>query len=263
MASSFGVAHCTLHVISEAPSTNFTTKVLTTYADKWISRYIDRRYSFLDPVARACHGLDRGFFWSELDRETPILRGFWADAAAHGVGPAGYTRPILTERGDRLAISLASAEDDESFRDRIYRLESDIFNLGIFLSETFCRLASEDRPPSFNPTDDQLLILRAIAMGADEAELSARSYQYGSWNTLERSICALFRSRTVAQAAVLAARIGILANAPLTRADVLTASAAPHNGGVASTGLSPRRPGGTSPIILPSADVEAIGPITS
>ena len=61
-------------------------------------------------------------------------------------------------------------------------------------------------------------------MGAGEPELRERTYQDGSYATLERSICALFRTRTVAQAAVMAARIGLLADAPLTKADVLAAS---------------------------------------
>lgn len=219
-----GVSHTTLHVISEAPSTNFTTRVLTTYPKEWIERYVDRRYFLLDPVGRICLKADHGFFWSEIDRSAPSLITFWADAAAHGVGPSGYTIPITTERGDKLAISVCSGEEEEPFRDRVHHCESDIFSLSIFLSDAFCRLASENRPNSFNPTDDQLTILRAVAMGVDEAELAAQNYHYGSYKTLQRSICALFCTKTVAQAAVLAARIGLLAEAPLTRADVLAAS---------------------------------------
>ena len=56
-----------------------------------------------------------------------------------------------------------------------------------------------------------------------EDALRQRSYQYGSYATLERSICALFRTETVVQAAILATRIGLLADAPLTKADILAA----------------------------------------
>jgi hypothetical protein len=227
LSEALGVTHVTLHVISESPSTSFSTKVLTTYPDTWISRYVERRYSPVDPVGRACLANGHGFFWAALDHASPLLQAFWADAAAHGVGPSGFTMPIETQRGDRLALSLCSAEEDEPFRERIDRFECDLRSLGIFLSDTFCRLASEDRPPDFNPTDDQLAVLRAIAMGADEAELSGRGYRNTSWKALERSICELFRTRTLAQAAVLAARIGLLAEAPLTKADILTGSAVP------------------------------------
>jgi hypothetical protein len=230
LAETFGVVHSTLHVVSEAPSTNFSTKVLTTYPEEWIARYVNRRYSTIDPVSQACLAADQGFFWGGLDHSALPLRTFWADAAAHGVGPSGFTLPIITERGDKIAISVCSTEEEDPFRMRIERCRSDLFSLGIFLCDSFCRLASDDRPAHFNPTDDQLTILRAIAMGVDEAELSRRSYQYGSYKTLQRSICALFRTTTVAQAAVLAARVGLLAEAPLTKADILTASDQPSKG---------------------------------
>ena len=223
LAKAMGLSHCTLHVISEAASTNFSTKVLTTYPEAWISRYVDRRYFAIDPVGPACLDNDHGFFWDRFDRNAPVARTFWEDSRAHGIGPAGYTRPIVTERGDRLAISVSSPLDPESFRDRFERYEDDLFNLGIYLADSFCRLASDDRPDTFSPTDDQLRILRALALGVTEDDLRQRSYQYGSYATLERSICALFRTKTVVQAAILATRIGLLADAPLTKADILAA----------------------------------------
>ncbi len=224
LAKAMQLSHCTLHVISEAASTNFSTKVLTTYSEAWISRYVDRRYFAVDPVGPACLATDHGFFWDRFDRTAPVARTFWDDSAAHGIGPAGYTHPIVTERGDRLAISVTSPLDPDLFRDRFERYEDDLFNLGIYLSDSFCRLASDDRPDTFNPTDDQLGVLRAIALGATEDELRESNYQYGSYATLERSICALFRTKTVTQAAILATRIGLLADAPLTKADILAAS---------------------------------------
>ncbi len=223
LAKAMHLSHCTLHVISEAASTNFSTKVLTTYPEAWISRYIDRRYFAIDPVGPACLATDHGFFWDRFDCSAPVARTFWDDGAAHGIGPAGYTRPIVTGRGDRLAISVSSDLDPETFRDRFERYEDDLFKLGIYLADSFCRLASDDRPDTFNPTDDQLHILRALALGVPEDDLRQRRYQYGSYAALERSICALCRTKTVVQAAILATRIGLLADAPLTKADILAA----------------------------------------
>ena len=69
-----------------------------------------------------------------------------------------------------------------------------------------------------------MAILRAVAMGAGDEELRQASYLYGSYSTLERSICTMFRTRTITQAAILAARVGLLTNAPLTKADILVGS---------------------------------------
>lgn len=243
LAGAMSLSHFTLHVISEAASTNFSTKVLTTYPEEWISHYVERRYFVVDPVARTCLATDDGFFWDRFERTAPAARSFWEDAAAHGVGPAGYTRPIVTERGDRLAISVCSPLDPETFRDRFERFEDDLFSLGMYLADTFCRLASAERPDTFNPTDDQLGILRALALGVTEESLRQRSYRNDSYAALESSICTLFRTRTVVQAAILATRIGLLADAPLTKSDILAAADATAVGRliVAPTGAPLRR----------------------
>ena len=223
-SEAIGVAHCTLHVVSEVPTTNFTTRALTTYPEEWVARFVNRRYFLIDPVSRACEKADAGFFWDTLEVTTPAVLAFYHDAKAHGIGPSGYTLPIITERGDKIAISVSSPEDREAFRERIRHVEQDLLGVGFCITEAFSRLASEDRPTEFALTDDQMAILRAVAMGAGDEELRAASYLFGSYSTLERSICTIFRTRTITQAAILAARVGLLTNAPLTKADILVGS---------------------------------------
>ncbi len=224
LTGALSVDHCTFHVVCEAASTSFTTKVLTTYPEEWVSRYVERRYHFIDPVIHACRSQTQPFFWDDLDCSDTVLRTFWNDARSFGVGPSGYSLPIITERGDRLAVSISSSVEGEAFRQNITQCGGDLFNLGILLADAFCTLASENRPATFSPTDDQLTVLRAVAAGASEADLKGQSFQFGSYTTVERSICALFRTKTLAQAAVLAAKSGLLDNVPLLKADVLSAS---------------------------------------
>lgn len=226
-SEAIGVAHCTLHVVNEMPTSSFSTRALTTYPEDWVTRYVNRRYFTVDPVARESETCETGFFWENLDVSSPPVRAFCQDARAHGVGPAGYTLPITTERGDKIAISISAGDDRDGFRDKMRHFEADLLTVGFCLTEAFSRLASDERPADFTPTDDQLSILRAVAMGVDDAELRARSYLYGSYITLERSICNLFRTRTVAQAAIVAARVGLLTNSPFTKSDILVGSTRP------------------------------------
>ena len=226
-AEAIGVAHCTLHVVSELPSTAFTTRALTTYPEEWVKRYFNRRYHSIDPVHRTSATADCGFFWDTLEVSDPSTLAFYHDAKAHGVGPSGYTLPIITERGDKIAISVSSPEDRAAFRDRIHHIEQDLLAVGFSITEAFSRLASEDRPTEFSLTDDQMAILRAVAMGTCAEELAEATYLYGSYSTLERSICTMFRTLTITQAAIIAARVGLLTNAPLTKADILVGTSQP------------------------------------
>ena len=234
-SKAIGVSHCTLHVVSELPSTSFTTRALTTYPEEWVKRYFNRRYYAIDPVHRAAATAASGFFWDTLEVSDPSTLAFYHDAKAHGIGPSGYTLPIITERGDKIAISASSSEGRESFRDRIHHVEQDLLTVGFSITEAFSRLASEGRPTEFSLTDDQMGILRAVAMGAGLEELAEASYLYGSYSTLERSICTMFRTRTITQAAIIAARVGLLTNAPLTKADILVGASGPVTDRVVAT----------------------------
>lgn len=229
-ADAIGVSHCTLHVVSEVPSAGFTTRALTTFPEEWIARYFDRRYFTNDPVHRACLTATHGFFWDTLNAEEPAMRTVCRDAREHGIGPSGYSLPIITERGDKIAVSVSSREQRDAFRDRIHYVENDLNTVAFCLSEAFSRLASEDRPTEFSLTDDQLMVLRRVAMGSGEEELRSGTYQFGSYATLERSICSLFKTRNIAQAAIIAARVGLLTNMPLTKADILVGSNRPAPG---------------------------------
>ena len=174
-SEAIGVSHCTLHVVTELPSTAFTTRALTTYPEAWVTRYFNRRYYSIDPVLRASAAAETGFFWDTLQVTDPTTLAFYHDAKTHGVGPSGYTLPIITERGDKIAISVSSPEDRDAFRDRIHHVEQDLLTVGFCITEAFARLASEDRPTEFALTDDQMAILRSVAMGAGE-ERAARGH---------------------------------------------------------------------------------------
>jgi hypothetical protein len=53
-SEAIGVAHCTLHVVNEVPSTAFSTRALTTYPDDWVTKYVNRGTSWSIPsTARA------------------------------------------------------------------------------------------------------------------------------------------------------------------------------------------------------------------
>lgn len=224
LSRALNVQHCTVHIVREQVPETHSTKVITTYPRDWINTYVNRRYYTIDPILDASKSRTHGFYWDTLECASPMITAFWREAAAHRVGASGYTLPIIAENGDVLALSMSSGEDAQTFQKNLSYHESDIYNLSIFLVEAFCRLASDQRPATFNPTDEQLMILRAISMGCEEEELEDRDYLYGSYATLRRSICDLFRTKTVTQAAVLAARIGLLDNPPLSKGDIMTAS---------------------------------------
>ena len=223
LAKAMGLSHCTLHVISEAASTNFSTKVLTTYPEAWISRYVDRRYFAIDPVGPACFTSDYGFFWDCFDRNVPVARTFWETRP-----PMASARPATLARSSpSAATGWRSPYRRASTRIR-FAIASSATKTISSTSASTSPTASAGWPPTTGPTPSTPPTISSASCapspsGVTEDDLRQRSYQFGSYATLERSICMLFRTKTVVQAAILATRIGLLADAPLTKADILAA----------------------------------------
>ena len=54
-----------------------------------------------DPVLREAFRRTIPFEWSELNLEREAETSFLADAVSHGVGPHGFSIPVLSKRGHR------------------------------------------------------------------------------------------------------------------------------------------------------------------
>lgn len=231
----FDVAHCTFTVSKEQRAEFYRTKVLTTYPDAWIGRYVQQNYHTIDPVVPALRSSRLSFYWDTLDFSAPVCAAFQADAAACGVGPSGYSVPILSENGDIFGISVASPLAAGEFRDRFDRLEQDFLTLAGYFGDAFWRLAAESRSTDFSPNRDHLMVLRAIAMGASEDDLRALTFEHGSLDTVEASLKSVFQTKTMAQAAVIAARLGLLDLDATRETDVLTVDAGESEAPIVTT----------------------------
>ena len=221
-SEAIGVSHCTLHVVSELPSTAFTTRALTTYPEEWVTRYFNRRYYAIDPVHRASATAENGFFWDTLQvtdpsharllprRQDARRRPLRLHPADHhrarrqdrhlgqlARGPRGLPRPhppcragparrrLLHHRG-LLAAGLRGPPD---------------------------RVRPDRRPDGDPP-------LRGDGRrrgGAARGQLPLRLLRRRSSG--RSAPCSA--PSTITQAAILAARVGLLTNAPLTKADIL------------------------------------------
>jgi hypothetical protein len=221
LANLVGCRHATVHVLTEARGSTFRTRVVTTYPGAWIERYIERRYDRYDPVLIMARTAADGFYWSDIPVADPVTEAFLRDARAQGVGSEGFSQPVDTPRGDRLALTLATTEDPSAFRTRFECFRPDVVVIAPHAVDAFLRLASDPRPRSLHPTDAQMLLLRAIAAGEDPAALRTATFDGMSYGELERTVCVLFHTRTVAQAAVVAAQLGLLEDFPLSRPDIL------------------------------------------
>lgn len=79
-----------------------------TLSGEWLSYYLRRSFYSCDAVAQAGAARSKPFFWSDLKVEGSA-REFMEESAQHGIGPSGYSKPLVGPAGQRTLLSIASS----------------------------------------------------------------------------------------------------------------------------------------------------------
>lgn len=225
----FGINHCTIHCVRERTAAFLPTKVLTTFSQDWSAEYVQKRYWTLDPVIARCLAGGGVFFWDELDcQQSPAVKAFMQVAAGRGVGPSGITLATDNAYGATIAVSFASKEDPVAFRRAFTPKLSDFTDIAGLLVEVFSDVGCQKSGVLNDAlTDDQFKVLRAVATGRTMAEIDAFHFTYGSLATIEKSILMNLGARTLAQAAAIATKRGLLEDLPYYEEDIYVSATWP------------------------------------
>ena len=89
------VDHLVYHSSKFGASPSADPFIRLTYPAEWIKRYLQMGYSDIDPVLREGFQRMLPFRWSDLTIRNAAEASFFADAASHGVGPNGFSIPVV------------------------------------------------------------------------------------------------------------------------------------------------------------------------
>jgi len=142
-----------------------------TYPASWIGRYLQMGYADVDPVLREAFRRTIPFEWSELSLESEAEASFLADAAAHGVGPHGFSIPVVSKRGHRGHFGVSSSAPEEQWSTFLRTARSTLIEIANRLHRrVIAEVFGEDRP---RLTTRELECLRWVASGKSTAEIAA------------------------------------------------------------------------------------------
>jgi len=151
-----------------SPSTD--PYIRLTYPASWLARYLGRGYGDIDPVLREGFRRTLPFEWRELSTDDAAEATFLADAAAHGIGPHGYSIPVLTKHGHRGLFAISSSGSEEEWTKLLATIQPSLIQIANRLHRrVVAGLFGEDRP---HLTPRELECLRWIALGKDTIEIA-------------------------------------------------------------------------------------------
>jgi DNA-binding CsgD family transcriptional regulator len=142
-----------------------------TYPASWVKRYLQMGYGEVDPIVREGFRRTLPFEWKELTIAGPAERSFWSDAIAHGIGPHGYSIPVVNKHRYRglFTISFSRSEDEwviflDTHQATLIQIANRLHN------RIMIEIFGKDRP---HLTARELECLLWIARGKDATEVAA------------------------------------------------------------------------------------------
>ena len=142
-----------------------------TYPATWIMRYLQMGYGDIDPVLREAFRRTIPFEWSELTIESEAEVSFLADAASHGVGPHGFSIPVLSKRGHRGHFGLSSSRSTQEWSTFLRTTRSTLIPIANRLHRrVITEVFGEDGP---HLTAREIECLRWVALGKSTIETAA------------------------------------------------------------------------------------------
>ena len=140
-----------------------------TYPASWIMRYLQMGYADVDPVLREAFRRTLPFEWSELTIDSEAEALFLADAASHGVGPHGFSIPVLTKQGHRGHFGVAFSRSEQEWSNFLAATRSTLIEIANRLHRrVVVEVFHEDGPPL---TTRELECLRWAALGKSTCEI--------------------------------------------------------------------------------------------
>jgi DNA-binding CsgD family transcriptional regulator len=183
--------------------------VRLTYPASWIKRYLQMSYADVDPVVREGFLRTVPFSWSELTIESAAQASFFADALAHGVGPQGYSIPVVNKHGHRVLFSFSSSQSEQEWKRFLAVHRSTMIQIANRIHRrVVAEVFYEDRPYL---TTREIECLRWVSLGKSTNEIAA-ILQISPHTARDylKSVRFKLDCVTSAQAATKAIRLGFL-----------------------------------------------------
>jgi LuxR family transcriptional regulator, quorum-sensing system regulator CinR len=164
------VDHVVYHSSKRGASPSVDPYIRLTYPASWIKRYLQMGYVDIDPVVREGFRRTLPFNWNELTIQNTTEASFLADALSHGVGPYGFSIPVVSKRGHRALFSISSSRPEQEWKNYVAANQAALIEIANRLhSRVIVEVFGEDRP---HLTTRELECLRWTALGKAAGEIA-------------------------------------------------------------------------------------------
>ena len=219
-ATAAGFENFIIFVLKNGSNGALPSRICSSCNSDWLARYQSQGYQFVDPVMAAASRADGVFQFADLERCSPVVERFWADAEAHRIGRNGFCIARTRRDGGRIGVSFLTAKTETQTRGLVRLNGSDLAMIADLAVDAFCYasygLAGEQEALS----PEELRFLYVLATRTDPQEAFEIVPLYGSNKSLQASIRRKLGVETVFQAVSRAASRGYFDEVPYEASEV-------------------------------------------
>jgi LuxR family transcriptional regulator, quorum-sensing system regulator CinR len=165
-----GIDHVVYHSSKLGVSPSLDPYIRLTYPASWIKRYLQMGYVDIDPVLREGFQRTLPFSWSDLKVGSAAEASLLADALAHGIGPHGFSIPMVSKQGHRGLFSISFSGSEPEWAGFLNANQHALIQIANRLHRrVITEIFGEDRP---HLSARELECLRWIASGKDATEIA-------------------------------------------------------------------------------------------
>ena len=208
ITTSLGFQNFAIFVLQQGRNRTFEPRICTSCNAKWISRYVDQRYQYVDPVIARASEREGWFLFSDITTSSRSVESFWQDADKYKIGRNGVCFSMFREDGTRIGVSYTTQNSANYVEESVRTNFIDMFFLAQIASDTFCYAAIGEDLPDNTLTEEELRFLHVLATSANPEDALRILPCFGSNASLQSSIKSKIGVETVFQAIAIAASKG-------------------------------------------------------
>ena len=106
--SEFGVTHAAYVLAATNMEGRNDPVIEASYPDEWVQRYQKNAYHLIDPVVVGASMQNTPFCWSDVPKNSSLIRRFFGEASEFGIATSGVTVPIRDVTGHQAIFALNS-----------------------------------------------------------------------------------------------------------------------------------------------------------
>lgn len=210
-----------IFVLKQGPGMAFNPKICTSCNAKWVARYVDQGYQYVDPVMTKASENDGCFLYSELPVGSPVVETFWQDADHHRIGRNGVCFCIARRDGSKIGVSFSTQDTANKVQEIFYANSYDMNFIAQIAADVFCYAATDTLLSDDTLTEAELRFLYVLSTSPNPQDAIKVTSSFGSNTSLQASIRAKLGVETVYQAVARAAARGWFDQLPFTEGDIM------------------------------------------